>query len=147
VALANHLSQGLIGIVPDSLRERGNNAVSPRGWPDLLVNLELAYYLTIIAMVLNVLNVYLAYTLTRVTGGAPKAWYVIIGAFALLFARNVFQLYVDININIRNYALGVEHETISVAVQILFSIGLYMLLQTFQRQLKVRQNEPVSSSN
>jgi hypothetical protein len=88
-------------------------------------------------MVFGALSMYLSYGLTRITGGAPRAWYLIILGFAVLFVRGAAELYYDVITPATTIDIG--EEMILLVVVILFAIGLAMLTKTFQEHLKVAQ--------
>ena len=99
-----------------------------------MVYWSLADTLAVALIAMDTLSIVIAYVLTRLTGGAPKAWYLIIAAFGVLLIRTVIQLYFDIR---SPDSLISDTETaISLSVGVLFAIGLFWLLKTFQRQLR-----------
>jgi len=89
--------------------------------------------IAVAVLVVGALCMYLSFGLTRMTSGAPRAWYVIIAAFAVLFVRGIPELYLDIQAPASR--VDIFEETILLAVVVLFAIGLYMLTRTFQKQL------------
>lgn len=91
--------------------------------------------LSIIIIALYAACVYFAYSLTRITGGAPAAWYVIIVALMLLLLRRVVELYFDVQ---RPPTFSdTEEGLLSLLVAAFFLLGLYMLSRTFSRQLRI----------
>ncbi len=101
---------------------------------DTLAVVEIAFY---------AFSLFLAYNLTRLTGGAPKAWYLVVAAFGVLLVREVFRLYFDIQSP--ENMLDDLQVGISLLVSILFSIGLYLLFKTFQRHLTIADSGPSQS--
>lgn len=94
-------------------------------------------YLSIVIIALYALGLYYAYSLTRITGGAPLAWYVIIAALALLLLRRVVELYTDVQVQAS--LTDIEETVLSLFVALFLSTGLLMLARTFRRHLKVHQ--------
>ena len=95
----------------------------------------LADYLSIAIIALYAASIYFAYSLTRITGGAPTAWYVIIAALVLLLLRRAVELYYDLQAPLS--LSDTEEIVLSFFVALFFSTGLYMLLRTFRRQLSL----------
>jgi hypothetical protein len=100
-----------------------------------LVYWSLADTLAVALIAFDIGSILFAYNLTRLTGGAPKAWYLIIAAFGVLLIRTITQLYFDIQSP--DNLISDTETGISLVVGILFALGLYLLLKTFQKQLKV----------
>jgi hypothetical protein len=100
-----------------------------------LLNISVADMVSVFIVVLSGVNAYLAYSIAKITNGAPRAWYVIIIAFIVLMAARVTQLYFDVlsPMDLIDFAEAV----ITLSVIILFAVGLTMLRRTFRRQLKV----------
>jgi hypothetical protein len=96
-----------------------------------------AEYLSILIIVLYALGLYFAYSLTRITRGAPTAWYVIILALALLLMRRAVELYNSIQT--QTSLSDTEETVLSFFVALFLSTGLLMLMRTFRRQLRVAQ--------
>lgn len=94
-------------------------------------------YLGIVVIFLYALSSYLAYSITRLTSGAPTAWYVVIVAFVLTILRRGVELYFDVQA--APSSSTTEQGLMSVVVASLFVLGLYMLAQTFRRQLRAAQ--------
>lgn len=88
-----------------------------------------------IIMALYALNIYLAFSLTRMVGGAPTGWYVIIVSFVLVLVRRGVELYADLQTN-PSYP-GLLDSVLSVCVALLFTVGLYMLTDTFRKRFRV----------
>jgi hypothetical protein len=108
-----------------------------------LVYWSLADTLTVALIVFDAWSILLAYSITRLTGGAPKAWYFITAAFGVLLISTMTRLYFDIQSP--DSIIGDTETGISLIVGILLAIGLYMLLNTFQRQLKAANLGPPQS--
>jgi hypothetical protein len=98
-----------------------------------MITWGLADDIAVVVLVFGAVNMYLSYGLTRMTGGAPRAWYVIISAFAVLFIRGAAELYFDVQTPVG--VLDIEEQTILLIVVILFSIGLFLLTKTFRKQM------------
>jgi hypothetical protein len=94
---------------------------------------------SIATAVLCAVCMYLAYDITTITAGAPKAWYVIIAAFGVLLVKRTVQAYYDILIP--GSGISTDEAITTLVVIIFFAVGLYMLDQTFRRQLKVSQED------
>jgi hypothetical protein len=95
--------------------------------------------ISIIIVALSAGCIYLAYDITRITAGAPKAWYVIIAAFAVLLVKRAGQAYYDIIS--RTNDISLDEATTTLMVVLLFVVGLYMLNRTFRKQFKVSQED------
>jgi hydrogenase-4 membrane subunit HyfE len=102
-----------------------------------LFDLNAADAVSIATAALSALCIYLAYDITRITSGAPKAWYVIILAFVVLLVRRITQAYFDILSPSNDIDIG--EATITLVVVVLFVIGLFMLNRTFRKQLVATQ--------
>lgn len=89
------------------------------------------------SIVLYALCVFFAYSLTRMTRGAPAAWYVIVLALVLLLLRRVIGLYVDVQTQVT--ASETEETLLSFFVSLFFALGLFMLSRSFRRQLRLAQ--------
>jgi hypothetical protein len=100
-----------------------------------LLNISIADMVSVFIVVLSALNAYLAYSITKITNGAPRAWSVIILAFIVLMAARVTQLYFDVQSPMD--LIDLAEAVITLTVIILFAVGLTMLKRTFRRQLKV----------
>lgn len=98
---------------------------------------SLADYLSIVSIALYAVSIYFAYSLTRMTGGAPTAWYVIILALVLLLLRRAVGLYLDVQTQIS--VTETEETILSTFVALFFSLGLLMLSRSFRRQLHLSQ--------
>jgi hypothetical protein len=98
-----------------------------------------AEYLSVIIIALYALGLYFAYSLTRITRGAPTAWYVIILAFALLLMRRAVELYDGLQAQAG--ASNTQETVLSLFVALFLSTGLFMLSRTFRRQLRVAQGQ------
>lgn len=96
-----------------------------------MISWGLADDLAVAVLVFGAADMYLSYSLTRVTGGAPRAWYVMISAFGVLFIRGAVELYIDVQTSVSN--IDMEEETILLIVVVLFAIGLFMLTRTFRK--------------
>ncbi len=99
-----------------------------------MVYWDFADTLTIGVLILDAWSIVLAYGLTRVTGGAPKAWYLIIAAFGVRLIRMSVWLYLDVQSP--ETMIGEVQEGISLVVAALFAIGLFLLLRTFRRTVE-----------
>jgi quinol-cytochrome oxidoreductase complex cytochrome b subunit len=108
-----------------------------------LVYWSLADTLAIALIVFDAWSILFAYSIARLTGGAPKAWYLIIAAFGVLLVRTMTQLYFDIQSP--DSVISDTETGISLVVGILLAVGLYLLFRTFQRQLKVASPSPPQS--
>ena len=102
-----------------------------------LFGLSAADVVSIVIVALSALSIYLAYDITRITSGAPKAWYVIILAFAVLLVRRATQAYFDILSPSNDIDIG--EAIITLVVVVLFVVGLFMLDRTFRRQIRATQ--------
>ena len=100
-----------------------------------MIFLDFADYLSILELILDLASIYLAYRLTRVVGGAPRAWYVMISGFVVLFVYTGIQLIDDASTPANIIDTGTAIASL-IAVAI-FTIGLFMLLRTFQERLKL----------
>jgi hypothetical protein len=94
---------------------------------------------SIATAVLCAICMYLAYDITTITAGAPKAWYVIIAAFGVLLVKRTVQAYYDILTP--GSDISADEAVTTLVVIIFFAVGLYMLDRTFRRQLKVSQED------
>lgn len=102
-----------------------------------MLYLNFADYLSFVILALYALSVYSAYSLTRITRGAPTAWYVIVIALALLLLRRTLDLYYGLQTEAT--LAYTEETTVSFLVALFLSTGLMMLARTFRRQLKIAQ--------
>ena len=100
-----------------------------------MFELNAADVVSIVIVVLSALSIYLAYDITRITSGAPRAWYVIILAFAVLLVRRATQTYFDILSPSND--IDIEEAIATLVVVVLFVVGLFMLNRTFRKQLRV----------
>ena len=100
-----------------------------------MVQWSLADTLAIALVVLDLWSILMAYTLTRLAAGAPRAWYFIIAAFCVLLIETIAQLYFDIQSS--DNLISDTETSIALVVGLLLAIGLYLLLRVFQRQVKV----------
>jgi hypothetical protein len=100
---------------------------------------DLADYLSVMIIVLYVVGLYAAYSLTRIARGAPAAWYVIIMALALLLLRRVVELYYDVQTNVPLF--NNAETALSFFVALFLSAGLVMLTRGFRRQLRASQDQ------
>jgi hypothetical protein len=96
-----------------------------------------ADYLSVVIMALYALGLYFAFSLTRITRGAPAAWYVVIAALALLLFRRAVELYYDVQT--QSSISDTEETVLSFFVALFLSTGLLMLARTFRRQLRASQ--------
>jgi hypothetical protein len=103
-----------------------------------LLYFDIGNGMSIVIVALSALCICLAYDLTRITGGAPRAWYVIIAAFAVLSISRVIEAYFDIVSQSSDIDLGETMITLTVVV--LFALGLFMLDRMFREQFKVAQD-------
>ena len=90
-----------------------------------------------VVLIFGGISIYLAYGLTNLTGGAPRAWYLIISAFAVLFITGAVDLYFDVQKAVGRMAL--EEQSILLVVVLLFTTGLFMLTRTFRENLSPDQ--------
>ena len=91
-------------------------------------------YAAILVLVLSALSIYYSFEVTRVTKGAPRAWYFFICAFVVLFVYRAVQLYFDVQSPsdlIDDYEV-----TLSLLVGALLLAGLVALTRGFRRGLK-----------
>jgi hypothetical protein len=93
--------------------------------------------LTVTILVLSALSIYLAFDITRVTKGAPRAWYFIISAFVVAFVFRAVQLYDDVQSP--SDIINVQEAAISLIAAVLFVVGLWMLNSSFRKRLKAVQ--------
>jgi len=99
-----------------------------------LVYWSLADTLAVALVVFDAWSILLAYSIARLTGGAPRAWYLITSAFGVLLASTITRLYFDIQ---TPDTLITDTETsISLVVGVLLAAGLFSMLRAFRRQLK-----------
>lgn len=96
--------------------------------------------LSLASIALYAVCVFFAYSLTRMTRGAPAAWYVIILAFVLLLLRRVIGLYMDVQTQVS--AAETDETVLSFFVSLFFTLGLFMLSRSFRRQLRLAQETP-----
>jgi quinol-cytochrome oxidoreductase complex cytochrome b subunit len=99
-----------------------------------LVYWTLADTLAVASIIFDAWSILIAYTITRLTGGAPKAWFLIIAAFGVLLIYTMTLLFFDIQSP--DSLISDTETSISLIVGLLFAIGLFLLLKTFQRQVK-----------
>ena len=102
-----------------------------------MFDLNAADAVSIATAALSALCIYLAYDITRITSGAPRAWYVIILAFVVLLVRRATQAYFDILSPSNDIDIG--EALITLVVVALFVVGLFMLNRTFRRQIRATQ--------
>ena len=88
--------------------------------------------LAIAILALSVLSIYIAFDITRITRGAPRAWYVMIGGFTVLLVFRIVQLYYDVQSP--QGIISVEEASISLLAGTLFVVGLLMLSRSFRAQ-------------
>jgi len=88
-------------------------------------------------LMLNAVSVYFALAIARLTNGAPRAWYVIVIGFVVLFIFWGAQLFLDVQSP--SDVIHVEEAAISLLAGILFLAGLSMLNSSFRRRLKAAQ--------
>lgn len=93
--------------------------------------------LAVAILVLSALSIYLAFDITRLTKGAPRGWYLIVGAFVLVFVFRATQLYLDVQ-STSDLIDDVE-AVISLVAGVFFVVGLLMLSSSFRRRLKAAQ--------
>jgi glycopeptide antibiotics resistance protein len=93
--------------------------------------------LTVIIIALSALSMYFAFDITRITRGAPRAWYVVIGGFVVLFVFRISQLYFDVQSSLD--IINIDETTISLFAGVLFAIGLFMLARSFRSQQRAAQ--------
>ena len=98
-----------------------------------------ANVISVLVAVLSAGCMYLAYDLTRITAGAPRAWYVMVAAFAVLFISKIVTVYYDILSPAGD--IGLTEAIIALVVLVLFVVGLSMLDMTFRRRLRVSEEE------
>lgn len=96
---------------------------------------SLADYLAVATLVFDAWSVMIAYTLTKLMGGAPHAWYLIMGGFSVVLISTAVDLYSDILTPAA--IIDDTQAAISLVFGILFALGLYMLLRAARRQLMV----------
>lgn len=89
--------------------------------------------ISILITILSAICIYLAYGITRITEGAPRAWYVIVAAFTVLLVTTTIQAYYDVLSPGNDISL--DESIVTLIVVVLFAIGLYMLNRTFRKQL------------
>ena len=94
-------------------------------------------YLALVILVLGALCIYLAFDITRITQGAPRGWYVIVGAFVVAFVFRAAQLYYDVQSP--SGLIDDTEATISLLALVLFVVGLFMLNSSFRKRLKAVQ--------
>ena len=108
-----------------------------------MVYWSLADTMAVALIVFDAWSILLAYGITTLTGGAPRAWYLIIAGFGVLLVTTMTQLYFDIQSP--DNLISDTETGISLVVGVLFAIGLFLLLKTFQRQLKAANLGPRQS--
>jgi glycopeptide antibiotics resistance protein len=91
-------------------------------------------YLVTGILVLSALSFYFSLDITKITKGAPRGWYFVMGAFALVFIFSATQLYFDIQ-SPADYIDDLE-SSILLVVGVLFVAGLYLLDSSFLRRSK-----------
>ena len=124
-------------------RAKSGNKGRTRRSRYLLVYWSLADTLAVALVVFDAWSILLAYGIIRLTGGAPKAWYFITAAFVVLLISTVTRLYFDVQTP--DTVISDTETTISLLVGVLLAIGLFLLLKTFQRQLKAANLGPLES--
>ncbi len=89
--------------------------------------------IAIAILAFSALSVYVAYDITRVFQGSPRAWNLLILGFAALFVYRAFELYFDLvsPTDVINY----WEAGVALLAGILFFAALLMLDVTFRRHL------------
>ena len=101
---------------------------------------SLADYLVVATLVFDAWSLMIAYTLPRLMGGAPYAWYLIMGGFSVVLISTAVDLYSDTQTP--TALIDDTQAAISLVFGILFALGLYMLLRAAKRQLMVANPAP-----
>lgn len=92
--------------------------------------------LSVLIFILYSLCIYFGYALIRLTGGAPTAWYIIILSFFVVLVRRGVEMYYDVQSS-SIPSSSIQEGVLSAVVGILMALGLYMLRNSFRRQLKL----------
>lgn len=85
-------------------------------------------------LIVSAACLFLSYDIARVSRGPPRAWYLFMLAFAVLFVYRALELYVD-----TLSPAGVINDTealVSLLANVLLLGGLWMLDLSFRRNLK-----------
>lgn len=105
---------------------------------------DTANAISIVIVVLSIICILIAYDMTRIASGAPRAWYVIISAFAVLFVSKSIQAYYDI-LSPTN-EIAIEETLVTFAVLVLFVLGLFLLDRTFRGRMVASQDDSRAAS-
>jgi len=89
--------------------------------------------LVVSILLMNLVALYVAFDITRVSKGAPRGWYVIIGAFALYLLYRGVQLYFDVQSPVNS--IDTWEAFISSLASVLLLVGLVMLNRNFRSHL------------
>jgi hypothetical protein len=95
--------------------------------------------ISIATAVVCAICMYVAYDITTITAGAPRAWYVIIAAFGVLLVKRTFEAYYDLLSP--GSDINTDEAVMTLVMVILFATGLFMLDRTFRKQFKVSQED------
>lgn len=90
--------------------------------------------LVAVILAASILSIYFSYSITRVSKGAPRAWYVIIAAFAVATVYRAVQLYFDTQSP--DSIVNDWEALISLVASVTLLGGLVMLKRSFQRNLE-----------
>lgn len=90
--------------------------------------------LVTVILVASLLSIYFSYAITRVSQGAPRAWYVIIAAFTVSSVYRGVQLYFDIQSP--ESIINDGEALISLIASVTLLAGLVMLNRSFRRSLE-----------
>jgi uncharacterized membrane protein YjjP (DUF1212 family) len=93
--------------------------------------------LAVAVVVLSAVCIFYAFSITRVTRGAPRGWYVMIVAFVVGFVFRATQLYFDVQSP--SNIIDEEEAVISLLALLLFVAGLWMLNSSFRRRMKAAE--------
>jgi len=124
-------------------RRRGSQGESGEASARKLAYITFADGLSIVIVALSALSIYLAYGITKISSGAPRAWYLIIAGFVVLLIKTVIDLYLDIISPLD--LIDATQAVTTLVIIVFFVLGLFALHRTFRRQLKISQESAHSS--
>jgi hypothetical protein len=93
--------------------------------------------LAAVSVLLSALSVYVSYDITRISKGAPRGWYLIIGAFLVFLVFRIAQLYFDSQS--ASDLIDDWEASLAVLTGIMLLAGLVMLDRSFKTHQKALQ--------
>jgi len=97
-------------------------------------------FVAALSVIVSVGNIYFAYHITRVSQGAPRAWWFIVAGFTMLVVFRTIQLYFDTQS--ASDLIDDTEAMLSLTVNSLLLVGLAMLDRGFRRQAGARVPPP-----